>query len=154
MPLTHQVAGVTEVKWNNIQLGFSRDGVTIRTQPYYEDIHSDDFGGASAPPADSQFMGAIALVTAELTKWNEVEVNKLGKFGGAGSRGTVAVIGSLVRAGGLFGSLFLDNAGDPRTYARAFLRQAQEVNVGTKYSTFIVGWECWIDTTGSRILFS
>jgi hypothetical protein len=135
-------------------LGYSRDGVSIRIEPKWGDIFSDDYGGAGGAPADTQLLGAVCLVTAEMPKYDRDEVNKLTGFNKAGTVGTLPQLGTLIRQESEYATLLLDGKNEDFTFTIAFMRQAQEVNKGTKFSTFVVGWECWISDTTARLLFT
>lgn len=150
----HRVAGPVIVTYNTVQLGYSRDGVSIRIEPRYGDIFSDDFGGQGGAPADSQLLGAIAIVTADLVKYDQTEVHKLTAFEKAGAAGVLPQLGTLIRQEQEYATLFLDGKNEDWTFSVAFMRQPIEVNKGTKFSTLVVGWECWINNTTDRTLFT
>ena len=154
MAVEHVVAGPVTVKFNSTTLGFSRDGVTIRIEPKYGDINSDDWGGAGGAPADTQLLGATAAITADLTKYDRAECTKLTSFQKAGTAGVLPVLGSLIRQDALYSQLDLDGINEDWGFSIAFMRQAIEVNKGTKYSTFLIGWEAWLSTTAARVLFT
>jgi hypothetical protein len=154
MAIQHQVAGPVIVTFNAAQLGYSRDGVQIRVEPKWGDIFSDDFGGAGGAPADAQLLGAICTVIAELTKYEKAEVHKLSSFEKAGTAGVLPQLGTLIRQESEFAALLLDGKNEDWTFSTAFLRQAQEVNKGTRFSTFVIGFECWINNTTARTLFT
>lgn len=154
MAIEHVVAGPVIVTANSVQLGYSQDGVSIRIEPRYGDIHSDDWAGVGGAPADTQLLGAIATVTADLTKYERAECVKLTSFEKAGAAGTLPVLGTLIRQDDEFFQLDLDGVNEDWAFSVAFCRQAIEVNKGTKYSTFLVGFECWLSTTAARELFT
>ncbi len=154
MAIAHIVAGPVSVKYNSVELGYSRDGVTIRIEPRYGDIASDDWGGAGGAPADTQLLGATASITADLTKYDRAECQKLTSFEKAGAAGVLPVLGTLIRQDGEYAQLDLDGTNEDWGFSIAFMRQAIEVNKGTKYSTFLVGWEAWLSTTTARRLFT
>lgn len=154
MTIQHKVAGPVLIKYNAVSLGYSRDGVQIRIEPKWGDIFSDDFGGAGGAPADAQLLGAIAIVTAEMPKYEASEVHKLTSFEKAGTAGVLPQLGTLIRQEQEFATLLLDGKNEDWTFTVAFMRQAQEVNKGTRFSTFVAGWECWISDTTARTLFT
>ena len=154
MAIEHKVAGPVTVKFNAIELGYSSDGVQIRIEPRWIDIHSDDFGGAAGAPADSQMAGALAFVTVDFVKYESAEVQKLTSFEKAGTTGVLPQYGTLMRQESEFATLLLDGKNEDWTFATAFVRQALEVNNGTRFSTFLVGFECWVNNSTSRTLFT
>jgi len=152
--IEHVVAGAVTVKYGSITLGYSRDGVSIRIEPRWGDIASDDWGGAGGAPADTQLLGATAAITADLTKYDAAACRKLTAFEKGGTAGVLPQLGTLIRQDTEFDVLDLDGLNEDWTFNQAFMRQAVEVNKGTKYSTFLVGWECWLDDTTARVLFT
>lgn len=154
MAIQHEVAGPVIVTWNTIQLGYSRDGVPIRIEPKWIDIQSDDYGGAAGAPSDIQLAGALCIVTAELTKYSKADCHALTSFYKGGSAGVLPVIGSLIRQNSYHAALLLDGVNEDWTFSTAVIRQAIEVNKGTRYSTLVCGWECWINNTTARTLFT
>jgi len=179
MAVKHLVFGACSVWWGPeggtlVKVGYSRDGVSIRIEPRWGDIQSDDFGGEGGVPADSQFLGASATITAELTKYEDGTQASGGSGGGvtsnlssfinaASTLGTMPGLGTLVRGTALEGELVLTTGASGEvpvsgdhviTFTNSFLRGAQEVNKGTKYSTYIASWEAWANTASGQVLFT
>ena len=154
MTILHQVAGPVIVTYNTVQIGYSRDGVTIRIEPKWGDIFSDDFGGAGGAPADTQLLGAIASVTADFPKYDQTEAHKLTAFEKAGTAGVLPQLGTLIRQESEYAVLLLDGKNEDWSFPVAFMRQPIEVNKGTKFSTLVCGWECWINDTSARLIFT
>lgn len=152
--IEHQVAGPTKIYFNSQALGYSRDGVRISFQPKWIDIASDDWGGASGAPADAQLVGAIATVQCELTKYDPVYCHALNSFYKTTDVAKLPVFGTLMRQGNYYGILRLDSTVYKWTFDVAIVRQGQEVNRGTRFSTFVCGFECWLDSTSSRKIFT
>tara|TARA_R110000803_G_scaffold23906_5_gene58211 strand:+ start:4706 stop:5251 length:546 start_codon:yes stop_codon:yes gene_type:complete len=149
-------------------LGYSRNGVDITIEQKWEDVESDDYGGTGGVPADRQFLGAVAKITTELTKYERSEVEKLLSYSHTtgspttttlgGVMGVLPDIGSFVRQDGLYGKLDLIAASGSgsltRTFAQCFVSEALEVNLATKNSVYMVKWEAWIDSVEGMILFT
>lgn len=153
MAIVHQVAGATLVKFNGVDLGFSRDGVTVRLDPRWHDIFSDDFGGAEGAPADSQILGVTGTVICDLTKYDLASVEALTAFVAGGSVGTLPPLGTLTRQENQFGALLLQG-NTSWSFPHAIPREAQEVNKGTKNSTYVIGFACYINSADARVLFT
>lgn len=137
-----------------MSLGYSRDGVHVRVEPRYIDINSDDFGGAAGGPTDVQIVGAVAHITAEMPKYDNVECLRLTSFELAGTRGVLPQLGTLLRQQQEMGILVLSGKHEIWTFPYAFVRQAIETNKGTRFSTFTVGFEAHINNSTSRTLFT
>lgn len=145
-------------------LGYSRNGVDIVVEQFWEDIESDDFGGQGGHPADRQFLGAVAKITTELTKYSRVDVQKLLSYdsGGTGLSGTtlggvqgvLPDIGTFVRQDALLGPLVLTGATLTRTYPLCYVSEAFEESIGTKNSVYMIKWEAWIDSVAGMVLFT
>lgn len=156
----HFTSGPVVVTWNAIQLGFSEDGARISVIPRYSEIPSDDFGGREGYPTDAQFMGAIASIQLPLTKYVKSVCDALSRFNAAGvvaspvagNHGLLPPIGTFVRQDSLAASLLLDGVNEDITFATAFLRQNFEINSGTKWRTYMVGFECWMNQTDYQTL--
>jgi len=154
MAIEHIVAGPVTVRFASVDLGFSRDGGTIRIEPRWGDVNSDDWGGAGGAPADRQLLGATATVTVDLTKYEASEVEKLTAFVNAGATGTLPPLGTLIRQDARFAELALNGTKKTYTFATAFPAEPQEVNAGTRFSTFVLGFECWLNNTEARVYMS
>ena len=149
MPFTpvHFMAGPVVVTWNGIQLGYSEDGVPVRIQPFHDSVKSDDFGGRAGPDADAQILAGIATVNVPLTKYMKAEMDKLSSFRSGGTAGIFPPIGSFVRQDGMSAILILDGVNEDMTFATAFLKGAFEINSGTRFRRYMIGFECWVNQT-------
>src|SRR5690349_15679735 len=100
----HFTTGPSVVNWGLSQgtdLGFSEDGARITLTPFFDNVHSDDFGGRPGPPSDSQLLGAIATIDIDFTKYVKAELDKLSAFQVNGQAGVLPSIGKFVRQDGL-----------------------------------------------------
>jgi hypothetical protein len=157
MAIEHIVAGPVIVTFQSQQLGYTRDGAKIRVEPKYGDVKSDDYGGEGGAPSDSQMLGAEAFVTCELTKYEAAQCNKLTAFGqtlAAATAGALAAFGTLMRQGSKTGTLLLDGVNEDWTFSVAFCHEAIEVNKGTKFTTFMCGFRCWVNAASTRVLLA
>lgn len=154
MAIEHVVAGPVAVSFAGTALGFTRDGVDIRYDPRWGDIFSDDFGGAGGAPADTQLLGATASVTCEFTKYDAAEVEKLNSWITGGVAGKLPDFGTLIRQNAKTATLLLAGSLKIYTFLTAFPREPQPVNVGTKFSTYLVQFECWVTSAADRTIVS
>lgn len=154
MTILHVVEGPVLVTWGLSQLGYSRDGVQIRVEPKWIDIPCDEWGGASGAPADAQLVGAVGHVQCDLTKYDQALCQALTSFVLAGTVGVLPVFGTLMRQGTKTAALTLTGTANTLGFSTTFVRQAIEVNRGTRFSTFVCAFECWLNAADTRTLFT
>ena len=157
MASTHFVTGSVLVSWgtasSEAELGYTRDGVQWSIQPMYLDVPSDDWAGQSGAPADSQLMGAIARINCEFTKYNKSNLDALSSFALGGSAGVLPTLGTLMRQETKTGSLILAGTNETKTFSTTFIRSAFEANAGTRYRSYMVSFEGWLNATSTRVMF-
>lgn len=129
-----------------VKLGYSEDGIKMLVTPYFDNIPSDDFGGRGGPPSDAQILGAIATIDLELSKYVKADVDRLSSFQVAANAiaGVLPPIGKFVRQDGLGGVLKLIGINDSYLFDFAYLRRNYEINTGTKWRKYILGFEAWM----------
>ena len=129
-------------------LGYTRNGADTSTEAFYEDVHGDANGGDSGPPIEVQFLGEIARVRLELTKWDSTVADNV-----ASRSSAVAAGGGTVDPGTLLfanGSLTMYRVlvwapNMPINYPCCMVRAPIEVNRGTKFSTLVLEFEAHKD---------
>lgn len=146
------------------ELGYTRDGAMVRLNPSMIDVPSDDAGGETAV-ADVEFISMTAHLTFEFTKFDDVVANKLvaRAFGSLG--GTPPTPGQLMFYGTgaanaqyavriliLYSNTQPASAarfgGGPMNFLRCVLREPDEINRGTKYSTWRLEATAYKDDNG------
>ena len=150
MAVLHVVAGPVTCSFDSNVLGLTRDGADIRYELRSGDVFSDDFGGAGGAPADTQVLGMVGSVNLELTKYDTAEVEKLNAFTSGGVAGFLPPLGTLIRQENNFGTLLLTGSIKTYTFEVAFPREPQSLNAGTKFSSYLVQFEFWINDPTSR----
>ena len=123
------------------ELGYSAEGVTIREEARRLDVPGDENGGSEGVPIDIQYLGQIHFVTFELTKYDELILDKLTPRIYGGTAGTEGTIGTLLVANGF--RLLIHSTTEPRNYLLAMPLEPVETNKGTKFSRVIMGFECY-----------
>lgn len=143
----HFTTGACVINWGlagGTDLGFSEDGARITLTPFYDQVHSDDFGGRAGPPSDAQLLGAIATIDVDFTKYVKAELDKLSSFQVNGAAGLLPHVGKFVRQDALAAVLKITGMNEILSFAEAYLKRNFEMNSGTKYRTYRVGWEAWM----------
>lgn len=153
----HVSKGPTLVSWPSASydLGYADDRVQIEERPFWEDIRNDAFGGAAGAPSDVHFLGAIAIVSVNLNRFQDSVMQNLADLDGltGNTYGTYSEVGSFMRQDGMYGSLVLSNRTETLTYEVSFLRQGRRFNVGTRHTVFSLVFECHIDDPCDMSLF-
>lgn len=143
----HFATGPVVVSWNAVQLGYSEDGFSVNVQPFFDRVSSDDFGGRQGPPADEQLLAGIGTIDGAMTKYVKAELDKLSSFQKAGTAGIFPPIGTFIRQDAKFAVLILAGINDTWTFNIAKLARNFEINSGTRYRRYNIGWQAWIDQT-------
>jgi hypothetical protein len=133
-------------------LGYTRQAADIRSQGFFLDVPGDENGGDQGPPIDIQYLGEIARVRLELTKWDEVVAAKVRSRLAAGTEGTPGTAGTLMFGGSKSIRVLVHSTTGPMNFPRAFLRDPWEIAKGTRYSTLVLEFEAHKD--GSGILYN
>lgn len=154
MAIEHFYTGPVLVTFNSVQLGYTRDGVRVRIEPKFADIHSDDWGGAGGAPADTQLLGAVASCVCDLTKYSKADVDALTAYVKSGTKATLPAFGTLIRQESKYATLLLDGTQEERSFAMAFIRGAHEYNAGTRARVYNISFEMHLDATTTRVLFT
>lgn len=174
MPIQHYYAGpaVVEVAVRNgvadtlsayTQIGINRESIPIVIQPRFLDVPSDDWAGTDGAPADAQFMGAIATVQLSLTKVEVAWVDRLldGLLFATNTAGTTVPFGSFIRQGNLMFALKLNSVAlagktDEKvmTFPYCFVRGGGAVGQGTRYSSYDLTVEAWMNSSTTRQLYT
>lgn len=154
MPPIYHIAGPALVKVGTgtgqpptlEDLGYSRDGVAIREEAHWADIHADAAGGEEGPPVETLFLGERSLVRVELVRWDwEVAYRVLARLRGATAGEPQPAGIALVASGPLTVRLVIDAAREVRHYPRAAVRGAVELNKGARASRLAFEFECYRD---------
>lgn len=140
------------------ELGITRNGVTVNYENFFYDVPGDEFGGDDGPPIDVQWLGAIARIRCEFTKYNRELLNAVlgivhgSTFGDMNSQssGSSKFPGELMFTPTNYTRVLLDNSiGDRRNFPRCIIRAPHEQNYATKYASPIVEFEAHVHDFGS-----
>jgi len=144
------VAGACEIKiatadQSLVTLGWSRNMADVRKEAFFLDVPGDQNGGDDGPPIDIIYLGEIAVIRLELTKWDYTVVDVIRARLSGGTAGSTGTPGTLI-AGAATPNWFRVLLSPTATaYARNFPtcvpRGAIEVGRGTKFSTLVCEFE-------------
>lgn len=152
MAVTIQVDGATQIfiaapaAGSLEELGYTTDGCQIVEQLFTAEVHSDEFGGESGPPADIQYLGEMHIIRLNLSKYDEAVANKIRASSAGGTAGTPATRGTLYRQDTKTWRLLIKTPTRPRNYLCAIFREPREFNKGTKHSRLSVEAHCFEST--------
>jgi hypothetical protein len=156
MTVAVQVAGKSQIMIaadNNftslIQLGWTRDRCDIAHEGYWLDVPGDERGGESGPPVEIQFLGEIARVRLELSKWDLTQRDIVRSRVRGATVGQPAATGTLMFAGTNYIRLLINPAvQDPINFPIAIPRGVIEQNRGSKWSLLVCEFECHMNSSG------
>jgi hypothetical protein len=121
-------------------LGYTQDGAYISFQPFFQDVPGDENGGDAGPPVDQVWMGEVAQVQLDLMK-------RLREYSGRATLTDSTKLGQRATAGTLtFGNAFcllIDAPYQKLCFPVAVPNQAQQINLGTKFSRWSVVFSCY-----------
>jgi hypothetical protein len=151
-----QVAGACRVQVDSGEgienLGYSVNGVDAVAEAFWIDVPGDENGGEQGPPIEIQYLGEIARVRMELSKWDSAVFAKIEARLNNATAGTPATAGTLVFANALEFRLLLNATNFDRNFPRAIPRGAIELNRGTRWARAVIEWEC--HKNGSGVLYN
>lgn len=147
---------------NYTQLGVNRESIPVVIQPKFLDVPSDDWAGADGAPSDAQFMGAIATIQLSLTKVELALADRLidGLMYATNTAGAYPAFGSFIRLGGFMFGLKLNSQQTAKADEKAitlpycFVRGGGAVGQGTRYSSYDLTIEAWLNNNLNRQLYS
>jgi hypothetical protein len=130
------------------ELGYTRQGADIRDQAFFLDVPGDENGGDQGPPIDIQYLGEIAIIRLELTKWDETVAAKVRSRLASGTEGQPGTAGTFMFQDSKTIRVLVEPTTGPMNFPRAFLRREWEINKGTRYSTLVLEFEAHKDASG------
>lgn len=153
MPQQIQVAGLATIYVSSgtgiSALGITRDGVNITFNGFFLDVPTDASGGEAGPPADKQFMGSTARIRCEFTKYDEsVAAVVRSRSSSTLTDGTFLSVGELMIQGGYTSRLVVNSPTQPYNFPVVMFDEPQEINKGTKFSTYVVEATAYENSSG------
>lgn len=158
MAATVQNAGAVAVKIDDGQgggiqtLGYTRNGADTTKEAFWVDVPGDENGGDEGPPIDIQFLGEIARIRLELTKWDSAVAALVTTRVAGTTDGTPTTSGTFMFAQTKTVRLILDGGGAftnlDANFPRAIPRMPIELNRGTKYAILVMEFEAHKNASG------
>jgi hypothetical protein len=159
MAIAFYSSGPVLVNYDSVDLGYTEDRVEITVQPFFDDIHTDSWGGLAGPFADRQLLGAVAAINCMLTKFDDAAVQKLSSFiDQAGTAGVVgsAKLGEFIYQDSMYAALDLKSTltGSSLKFEFAHLSGAFSFNSSTRHRRYQLQFLTRMDDPCSRILYA
>lgn len=158
MAISVQNAGAVLVKIDDgaggglQSLGYTRNGADTTKEAFFVDVPGDQNGGDEGPPIDIQYMGEIARVRLELTKWDSTVAALVSARVSAATDGQPATAGTFMFAQTKYCRLVLDGGGAftslDMNFPLAIPRMPIELNRGTKFGILVCEFECHKNASG------
>lgn len=150
------------VNFDGEDLGFAEDRVDIQVQPFYDEIHTDSWGGLAGPFADKQLLGGLAQISCLLTKFDDAACQRLTAFcAGAGTpdAGVIASanLGEFVYQDGMYAALLLKGtaAGSSSLqFSYAHVTGAVGFNASMRHRRYQLTFQARMSTSCARQLYT
>ena len=152
MVLAVQVPGPALIKIDANQgsslesLGYTINGADVDQESFMSDVPGDQNGGDEGPPIDIQYLGEIARVRLELSKWDATVAAKVLAIVPTGTAGAVQTAGTLLfgTANSYYRLLIVPQTDTTlvRNFIAAIPRHVQSINLGTKFARLQLEFEC------------
>jgi len=133
-------------------VGKTRNGPEVVEQPFFLPVPGDDNGGDAGPPIDIQYLGEIAQIRLELTKYDPTVVEAIRAFVAQATLGTPATPGTLMFQDSKAGRLVLSCANAPQNFPRVVFQEPIQRNIGTRFTVCIISATAYKDANG--VLFN
>lgn len=138
-------------------LGYTRNGVTVTEHHHYINVPGDQLGGDEGPPIDVQYLGGMATIHLELTKWDTAVMEYIRRQVDAATLGTPTAAGQLMFSASKFGRLLIRPAlyvaqttgiEAVQNFPRVITRNPIEISRGSKYAVAVCQFEAHADVNG------
>ena len=151
MGIQAHYAGAALIKFDDYtgpglqSLGYTRDGAEEEHETFWIDVPGDENGGDAGPPVEIQYVGEIARVRLELTKWDSALIASIEANlpGGTAGLPTALTPGTLLFTNTKFYRILIDGSVEPRNFPCSVPRGGRQLNKGTKFSTYVLEFECY-----------
>lgn len=124
-----------------VTLGYTRNMADVTKEAFFLNVPGDENGGDDGPPIEVLYLGEIARIRLELTKWDELIANAIRARVAGGTAGTASTPGTMMSSADKMIRVLLKSANIPRNFPFVLPRNAIEIGRGTKYSSLILELE-------------
>lgn len=131
-------------------LGYTRNGADVSEEGFFIDVPGDENGGDSGDPIDIQYIGEMARVRLELTKFDQTVLGKVMRRmnDALKTAGTIGTVGRFMFLNGLHFRLVIDSPTDPKNFYRAIPRAPTNRNMGTRFTMKVIEFDCYKNENG------
>ncbi len=133
-------------------LGYTRNGADVSEEGFWIDVPGDENGGDAGDPIDVQYIGEMARVRIELTKFDTAVLNKvqarINNPSSPKTRGAIGTVGIFMFANALTYRLLINTATDPQNFVRCIPRAPTQRNMGTRFTMAVVEFDCYKNDSG------
>jgi len=131
-------------------LGYTRNGADVSEEGFWIDVPGDQNGGDNGDPIDIQYIGEMARVRLELTKFDTAILSKVMKRlnDATKTEGTVPTPGRFVFLNADWYRLLINTPTDPKNFLRAIPRAPTQRNMGTRFTMKVIEFDCYKDDSG------
>lgn len=137
-----------------VSLGYTANAADVTREAFWLNVPGDENGGDDGPPIEIQFLGEIARIRLELTKWDIAVAAQIEARAQSFTSGQPGTAGTLMFADTQYFRLLLRTPTTPLNFPLAIPRGQIEINRGTKFSRLILEFECHKDGSDPGVLYN
>ncbi len=131
-------------------VGYTRNGADLTTEGFWIDVPGDENAGDSGPPIEIQYVGEMARVRIELTKFDQAIIDKIMRKLNTNSKtaGTIATPGTFVFMNNYAFRLLINTPTEPRNFPISVPRAPTQRNMGVRFAMKVLEFDCYQNSDG------
>ncbi len=131
-------------------VGYTRNGADLTTEGFWIDVPGDENGGDSGPPIEIQYIGEMARVRIELTKFDQSVIDRIMRKLNTITKtaGQIATPGTFVFLNNYHFRLVIDTPTEPRNFYVAVPRAPTQRNMGVRFTMKVLEFDCYQNANG------
>jgi hypothetical protein len=130
-------------------LGYTRNGADVTEEGFFIDVPGDENGGDAGDPIDIQYLGEMARVRIELTKFDTSVVDKVqARLNTAKTRGEIGTPGFFIFLNDVAFRLLINSPNNPQNFLRAVPRAPTQRNMGVRFTMIVMEFDCYKNDNG------